>query len=174
MSKKFGKIMLIAAAVSGVAATAAVLLRKREQHFTDSNKDEDEYEDDFCEDLDDENDVPTRSYVPLTHPQEPDAGEAKETDVPQNAEEEPAKEAPEAEETEQPGQEAQDADALSIEADKTAVDVEEATDEAAQAAADVETAAMEADQTADKLEETVEEFFDEDDASDEEPPIIDN
>lgn len=167
MSKKFGKIMLIAAAVSGIAATAAVLLRKRE-HFTDSNKDEDEYEDDFCEDLDDENDVPTRSYVPLTHPQEADAEEAKETDVPQNAEEEPAKEAPEEEETDQPDQEAQDADALSIEADKTAVDVEEVADEAAQAAA------MEADQTADKLEETVEEFFDEDDASDEEPPIIDN
>ena len=173
MSKKFGKIMLIAAAVSGVAATAAVLLRKRE-HFTDSNMEEDEYEDDFCEDLDDENDVPTRSYVPLTHPQEASAEEAKETDVPQNAEEEPAREAPEAKETDQLDQEAQDADALSIEADKTAVDAEEAADEAAQAAADVETAAMEADQTADKLEETVEEFFDEDDASDEEPPIIDN
>lgn len=172
MSKKFGKIMLIAAAVSGVAATAAVLLRKRE-HFTDSNMEEDEYEDDFCEDLDDENDVPTRSYVPLTHPQEASAEEAKDTDAPQNAEEEPAKEAPEAEETDQLDQEAQDADLLSIEADKTAVDVEEAADEAAQAATD-DTEKNIADQTADKLEETVEEFFDEDDASDEEPPIIDN
>ncbi len=126
MAKKFGKFLLITAAVGSAAAAAYYFIHKKD--VADIVDEDDDY-DDFSEDLDDDAES-SRNYVPLTPDAAPaDAGkdEKKDPFVP--------------------------------------------LDKVAQSA---ETAAPESKGEKAQSKADVEEFFDEEDAAGEEPPIIDN
>ena len=64
MAKKFGKILLFAAAVGATAAAAYYYLQKKNNdssYFDDEDDDYDDFSDDFNDDIDDD----SRTYVPL-------------------------------------------------------------------------------------------------------------
>lgn len=151
MAKKFGKILLISAAVSSVAATAVYYYLHKKEH--DRHSEEDDY-DDFSEEPGSESES-SRNYVPLNteNPANPQAaedggdGSATETVEDGNdcggesAGEEPAKEEPAKAESAKEESAGQDA---------------EATDQFIPFP----------QQSADRPVETVEKFFDEDDVPD--------
>ena len=64
MAKKSGKILLLTAAVATAAAAAVYYLQKKDS-TAPLHDDEDEDYDDFNDELDDDTDVSSRSYVPL-------------------------------------------------------------------------------------------------------------
>lgn len=117
MAKKFGKVLLCAAAVGSAVAAVCYFLRKREQQ---NITEEDDY-DDFSDDLDEASDS-SRSYVPLNS---------------------------EATDSKTASEETKEADSFTPLTEQVA-------------------------QTADKAEEAVEEFFDEDDGTDQELPVNEN
>lgn len=117
MAKKFGKFLLISAALGGAAAAAYYYFQKKD--LNNATTEDDDY-DDFSEDLDDEAET---KYVSLTPSIEDstEADEEKDTFVP------------------------------------------------------LEQVAQPADMAENEIKELqVEEFFDEEDGTDEEPPISDN
>lgn len=119
MAKKFGKIMLVTAAIGAAAVAAYHYLQKKD---TADTAPEDEDYDDFSEDLDDASDS-SHTYVYLT-PEARDEGKAEK-------------------------EESEKKDGFTPLTETVA-------------------------QTTEKAEETVEEFFDEEDSSDAEPPVSDN
>ena len=83
MAKKFGKILLLTAAVTTAAAAAVYYLQKKDS-YSPLHADEDEDYDDFSDELDDETDAASRSYVPLhrEHSDEVLAGEVPADETP--------------------------------------------------------------------------------------------
>ena len=120
MAKKFGKFLLITAAVGGAAAAVYYFIRKKD---ADSDILDDEDYDDFSEDLDEDAET-TTNYVPLTPEDTSSESPAEDSFVP--------------------------LDQVAPSADKAETDED--------GKSDVE----------------VEEFFDEDDETEEEPPLSDN
>ena len=64
MAKKFGKFLLFTAAVGTAAAAVYYYMKKKDADLSVSDEDDEDY-DDFSEDLDDDADSSSRSYVPL-------------------------------------------------------------------------------------------------------------
>lgn len=64
MAKKFGKFLLFTAAVGTAAAAAYYFLKKKDA--ASPQVDEDDDYDDFSEELEDDTDASSRTYVPLT------------------------------------------------------------------------------------------------------------
>lgn len=64
MAKKFGKFLLFTAAVGTAAAAVCYYMRKKDAALAVSDEDDDDY-DDFSDDLEDDADIASRSYVPL-------------------------------------------------------------------------------------------------------------
>lgn len=125
MAKKFGKFLLLTAAVGSAAAAVFYYLQKKDAE--NSVPEDDDY-DDFSEDLEEDAEAPHHSYVPLTPEhktaEEPEAAEAPQTD--------------------------------------------------GSAFTPLGQMAKAAENAGEKAEETVEEFFDEEDSADTEPPAGDN
>lgn len=141
MSKKFRKLLFLSAAVASATAAVCYFVRKRE--IEQDEPEEDDY-DDFSDDEENDSDH-SRSYVPLNS----DAGEApaaKEDSAEKNVSEEPAGSAV--------------ADTPAAEAAAPEKEASSFTPLAEQVA-----------HAAGNAEESVEEFFDEEDCSEEEPPI---
>lgn len=64
MAKKFGKILLFTAAVTTAAAAAVYYLQKKDSDAPLHDGEDEDY-DDFSDELDDDTDAASRSYVPL-------------------------------------------------------------------------------------------------------------
>lgn len=136
MAKKFGKLLLISAAIGSAIGAVYYFARKKD---AERDSAEDDY-DDFSEENEKESD--SRSYVPL-NPE----GQADEKESAAPAQEEAPADSNCA---------AQDTSDASAGQDGFTPLAEQVAD------------------TAQKAEESVEEFFDEEDSTDEEPPIGDN
>ncbi len=139
MAKKFGKLLLVSAAIGSAIGAVYYFARKKD---AERGSAEDDY-DDFSEEDEKEKDSDSRGYVPLSP--EGQAGEEKESAAPAQ-EESPAAS----------NYAAQDTSDASAGQDGFTPLAEQVAD------------------TAQKAEESVEEFFDEEDSTDEEPPIGDN
>lgn len=149
MSKKFRKLLFLSAAVASATAAVCYFVRKKESALDEPE--EDDY-DDFSDDTEKDSDGST-NYVPLNN-DTPEAASADSAEVGNTSEESvPAENA--AEET------------VSAEAAPS----EEPSGEKASESASFTPLAEQVAQAAEKAEESVEEFFDEDDSSEEEPPI---
>ena len=136
MAKKFGKLLLVSAAIGSAIGAAYYFARKKDAEYGSV---EDDY-DDFSEENEKESD--SRSYVPL-NPE----GQA------------------EGKESAAPAQEEAPADSNCAAQD---------TSDASAGQDGFTPLAEQVADTAQKAEESVEEFFDEEDSTDEEPPISDN
>ena len=157
MAKKFGKALFLTAAVASAAAAVYFYLQKRD----DAQKDleEDDY-DDFSEDSDREPES-ARNYVPLNHEVPTD----KNAEIPKDGSEEACgkEDSGEAASTEEfpIGKPSEDTSSSSgqetTEKESTFTPLTEQVAQAAEKAAD-----------------SVEEFFDEEDGPDVEPPLHDN
>ena len=136
MAKKFGKLLLVSAAIGSAIGAVYYFARKKD---AERDSAEDDY-DDFSEENEKESD--SRSYVPL-NPE----GQA------------------EGKESAAPAQEEAPADSNCAAQD---------TSDASAGQDGFTPLAEQGADTAKKAEESVEEFFDEEDSTDEEPPIGDN
>ena len=136
MAKKFGKLLLISAAIGSAIGAVYYFARKKD---AERDSAEDDY-DDFSEENEKESD--SRSYVPL-NPE----GQA------------------EGKESAAPAQEEAPADSNYA---------AQGTSDASAGQDGFTPLAEQVADTAQKAEESVEEFFDEEDSTDEEPPISDN
>ena len=136
MAKKFGKLLLVSAAIGSAIGAVYYFARKKD---AERDSAEDDY-DDFSEENEKESD--SRSYVPL-NPE----GQA------------------EGKESAAPAQEEAPADSNCAAQD---------TSDASAGQDGFTPLAEQVADTAQKAEESVEEFFDEEDSTDEEPPISDN
>lgn len=138
MAKKFGKLLLISAAIGSAIGAVYYFARKKD---AERDSAEDDY-DDFSEEDEKEKDSDSRSYVPL-NPE----GQADEK------------------ESAAPAQEEAPADSNYA---------AQGTSDASAGQDSFTPLAEQVADTAQKAEESVEEFFDEEDSTDEEPPISDN
>ena len=136
MAKKFGKLLLVSAAIGSAIGAVYYFARKKD---AERDSAEDDY-DDFSEENEKESD--SRSYVPL-NPE----GQA------------------EGKESAAPAQEEAPADSNCAAQD---------TSDASAGQDGFTPLAEQVADTTQKAEESVEEFFDEEDSTDEEPPIGDN
>ena len=136
MAKKFGKLLLVSAAIGSAIGAVYYFARKKD---AERDSAEDDYND-FSEENEKESD--SRSYVPL-NPE----GQA------------------EGKESAAPAQEEAPADSNCAAQD---------TSDASAGQDGFTPLAEQVADTAQKAEESVEEFFDEEDSTDEEPPIGDN
>ena len=136
MAKKFGKLLLVSAAIGSAIGAVYYFARKKD---AERDSAEDDY-DDFSEENEKESD--SRSYVPL-NPEGQAAGK----------------------ESAAPAQEEAPADSNCAAQD---------TSDASAGQDGFTPLAEQVADTAQKAEESVEEFFDEEDSTDEEPPIGDN
>jgi hypothetical protein len=163
MAKKFRKALLFTAAVGSAAAAAIYWLQKKD---IINPIPEDEDYDDFSEDLD-EKTPSSRSYVPLKNREQKEAeaaGTAKE-DAAASVKEGAAESAKEDTAASAKESAAESAKENAVSSGSEA----EKEDSFTPLHKVVKTVSASAERT----EETVEEFFDEEDSSDEEPPIRD-
>lgn len=65
MAKKFGKFLLFTVAVGSAAAAAYYYFQKKDAAASEEDCDDDDY-DDFSDDLEDDADGASRTYVPLS------------------------------------------------------------------------------------------------------------
>lgn len=160
--KKFGKFILFTAAVTTAAAAAYYYFQKKDAASTQQNEEDDDY-DDFSDDLD-ESDNTNRTYVPLKR--DINGNTIPEQDADSNSEE-----------TDKPKQEdsstATVADATNAMTTEETVTLADSTDPMdTQSTEESVTTAFDASSDAEpKSDKKVEEFFDEDEATDEEPPL---
>ncbi len=145
MAKKFGKLLLISAAIGSAVGAVYYFSRKKNAEHDSAEEDYD----DFSEEEKKEEDSDSRSYVPLT----PEGAAEDGADCSSSTDD-----AAPAQEPEAPSEEA-----ASTQGTCDAPASQDGFTPLSEQVAD----------TAQKAEETVEEFFDED-STDEEPPITDN
>jgi len=163
MAKKFGKVLFLTAAVASAAAGVYIYLRKRDAAQNDL---EEEDYDDLSEETEKDADA-SRNYVPLNH----DASAAKNAE---NTEGAPEAAQPADENSGETSNVEEFPIGKTPEAENASSSAEKASEDAPDKEKTFTPLTEQVTQAAEKTADTVEEFFDEEDGPDEEPPINDN